>query len=424
MSNDVTTKKRSGIQETKNTENSTVNTKTEISLENANPNLEDFNWDAHEEDCPTRVKKVNQTISTPVNCKVYSKEPYAESLLNLMLGFEEKNDTKFEVKVGKTYTGSVYSVNAEWAIIDINYREMVYVDMSRETQEIKNQLVPGATIDVQLLKINDKAGKGFILGSVGAGIKTALFNEIMQSIDNNDAYAGKVIEMIPAGGYIVEINGVECFMPGSLAGINKLHDFESIIGTTMYVVPMSFSVKRGTIVVSHREYLKAMIPNEIEKLNENIEGEKTGMVTGTTKFGVFVEFNQCLTGMIHVNDLEAEFFKKHKAREIKAGDEINFYVKEIINENKIILSQVKTEPVVDPWKDIENTFKTPSEVQGTVKSVKDYGLFVEIKEGVTGLLHISEIENIIDIKTIKPGDAITVQVTRIESSTRKVFLKI
>jgi small subunit ribosomal protein S1 len=128
--------------------------------------------------------------------------------------------------------------------------------------------------------------------------------------------------------------------------------------------------------------------------------------------------------MIHVNDLEPEFFKKHKAREVKAGDEINFYVKEIINENKIILSQVKTEPVVDPWKDIENTFKTPSEVQGTVKSVKDYGLFVEIKEGVTGLLHISEIENIIDIKTIKPGDAITVQVTRIESSTRKVFLKI
>lgn len=424
MSNDVTTKKRSRIQQTKKNQSSTKKDSIKNSLVNVNPSLENFNWDKHEEDCPTRVKKINTTISTPHNCKVYSKENYAEDLLNLILGFEEKKSTRFDIKSGETYTGIVYSVDNKWAIIDINYREMVYVDMSKETKEIKNQLIPGTHIDVQLLKINNKNSKGFILGSVGAGIKTAFFNEIMESIDNNHAYLGKVLEMIPAGGYIVEINGIECFMPGSLAGINKLHDFESIVGDTMYVVPMNFSNKRGTIVVSHREYLKALIPNAIEDLNKNIEGEKTGMVTGTTKFGVFVEFNQCLTGMIHINDLEPEYFKKHKNREIKAGDEINFYIKEIINDNKIILSQVKTEPIVDPWQTIEETIKTPSEVQGTVKSIKDYGLFVDIKDGVTGLLHISEIEDVIDIKTIKPGDNITVQVTRIESSTRKVFLKI
>lgn len=415
MSEDVVTKKRNVVIET---------TTKEKDLGNVNPSLENFDWDEHESDCPTKSRKINKSIKAPQAWNVLSKEPYAQDFVDQIIEHERGTQIEWEVTSGKTYTGKVYSVTPEWATIDINYREMVYIDMTRESAEIKSTIIPGAEVDVQLLKTNNKAEKGYLLGSIGAGIKTALFNELMQSIEENSAYIGLVKEMIPAGGYIVEINGIECFMPGSLAGINKLHDFESIVGTTMYVVPMSFSIKRGTIVVSHREYLKALIPTAINKLNDNLEGIKKGMVTGTTKFGIFVEFNQCLTGMIHINDLTPEYIKKHKSREVKAGDPIEFYVKEVINERKITLSQVETEVKVDPWRDIDQRIKTPAEIQGTVKAVKDYGLFIDIEEGVTGLLHISEIENVIDINTIKSGDPITVQVTRIESATRKVFLKL
>ena len=392
----------------------------EKNLSNVNPALEDFNWEAYQSDCPTQYRKPNLNITSKEPCKVLAKEQYAQIFMDQIMEHEKGTPIKWHVEVGQTYTGIVYEVNERWALIDINYREMVYIDMSRETQEVKNTINVDSQVSVQLVKNN----KNFLLGSISAGIKKAFFNELIKSINENSAYVGLVKEMIPAGGYIVEIKGVECFMPGSLAGINKLHDFESIIGTYMYVVPMNYSTNRGTIVVSHREYLKALIPSKIDELKENIDGIKDGVVTGTTKFGVFVEFKECLTGMIHVNDLTTEMFNKHKNRNVNAGDAIQFYVKEIINDNKITLSQVESEPVKDPWADIEDRINTPCEIQGKIKSVKDYGLFVDIEDGVTGLLHISEIKDVVDISNIKPGDPITVQVTRIESATRKVFLKI
>ena len=110
-----------------------------------------------------------------------------------------------------------------------------------------------------------------MVGSVTAGLKTKVVREIVESInEGNTAYSGTVIKMIPGGGYIVQVQGVDCFMPGSLAGVNKLHDFESIIGTDMYVVPVSYSEEKGTVVVSHRAYLRALIPNKIKEIQEDI----------------------------------------------------------------------------------------------------------------------------------------------------------
>ena len=154
--------------------------------------------------------------------------------------------------------------------------------------------------------------------------------------------------MIENGGYVVNVQGINCFMPGSLAGINKLSDFGSIVGEEIYVVPVSFSADRGTIVVSHRKYLQALIPNAISALKESITEEKSGNVTGTAKYGVFVEFDKCLTGMIHNNDLDEETLQKFRAREIKPGDPINFKVKDIISNNKITLTQ-KDVVEVNPW---------------------------------------------------------------------------
>lgn len=421
MSNDVATKKSISLK----TEKVKAQEVQEVKTTNVNPPLEGFDWDAYASDCPSKNRKVNERINAPSGWRVFSKEPYAGELLDLMLEHENKKPSQFKINVGSTYSGVVHKASPEWSLIDINYREMIYVDMSKEDDAIKEQMKPGNAVDIQIVEDGTTNRRGFILGSVTAGIKTANFHEIMGTIEGGStAYIGKVGQTIPGGGYIVEVQGVECFMPGSLAGINKLPDFESIVGDELYVVPVSFSDRKGTIVVSHREYLKALIPGKINDLRENSEGQMDGKVTGTTKFGVFVEFNQCLTGMIHINDLTPEYVAKHKAREIAPGDDINFYVKEIINDNKIILSQVETEVKVDPWRDIDQRIKTPAEIQGTVKAVKDYGLFIDIEEGVTGLLHVSEIADVIDIKNIKPGDPITVQVTRIESATRKVFLKL
>jgi small subunit ribosomal protein S1 len=392
-------------------------------LENANVPLEEFDWDAHQASCPSRSRKINKGLKNTGNYNVYSHEPYAQDLLDLFNGYEEARPAQMQVEVGEIYSGTIYSINEEWVAVDIGYRENVYVNVLKEEISVRGLFVPDAEVKIQVLQMG--GGRGFVLGSISAGIKSAVVKEIMESIkDGATGYMGTVSQMIPGGGYIVTVQGVECFMPGSLAGINKLADFESIVGTNMYVVPVSFSEKRGTIVVSHREYLKAMIPSKIEALKENLTQDLAGKVTGSAKYGVFVEFDECLTGMIHVNDLTPELLKAHRAREIKPGDDIAFKIKEVVSNEKIILTQLDAKPVVDLWDGITDRIKTPSEIVGTVRAVKDYGIFVDIEKGVAGLLHISEIEDVIDLETIKPGDNITVQVTRIDADSRKIFLKI
>lgn len=392
-------------------------------LENANVPVEKFDWDAHEADCPSRSRKINKSLKNTGRFNVYSHEPYAQDFVDLLNGYEASKPAQMKIEVGEIYAGTIYSINQEWVSVDIGYRENVYVNVLKEEASVRELFVPDAEVKIQVTQMG--GGRGFVLGSISAGIKSAVVKEIMASIDEgNTGYMGKVSQMIPGGGYIVTVQGVDCFMPGSLAGINKLADFESIVGGNMYVVPVSFSEKRGTIVVSHREYLKAMIPSKIEALKENLTQDLTGKVTGSAKYGVFVEFDECLTGMIHVNDLTPELLKAHRAREIKPGDDIAFKIKEVVSNEKIILTQIDAKPVVDLWDGITDRIKTPSEIVGTVRAVKDYGVFVDIEKGVAGLLHISEIEDVIDLETIKPGDNITVQVTRIDPDSRKIFLKI
>ena len=378
-----------------------------------------FMWDAYEATCPSKTRKPNPHIKTRNGDKVYSREPYAQELYDKMEDLRASTPFIPLVSEGEIHTGSVYAVSKEWISVDIGYRELIYVKYEKESDFAK-ALMPG---DETSVLITSAKTNSHIVGSISGGVKQRVFIDLRDGVDAGDtAWVGVVKNMIENGGYIVEIQGVECFMPGSLAGINKLHDFSSVIGTEMYVVPVSFSAERGTIVVSHRKYLQALIPNEIQNVKDNQDAEYTGSVTGTAKYGVFVEFNQCLTGMIHVNDLDETTMLSFKSREIKPGDEIKFKVKDVISNTKITLTQ-KDNVVVNPWNDIATRYQIPSIVEATIKTKKEYGLFVNIEDGVTGLLHISELdENMMSI--FNPGDRITVQITRIEPETNKVFLKL
>jgi|TARA_B110000908_G_C10220945_1_gene435311 small subunit ribosomal protein S1 len=383
----------------------------------------EFDWDALEASCTSSRKRNAKRENGSL---VFCREPYAEEALKAYNGDFEDNNRVELVEVNSSYEGVVESINLEWCTINIGARDSVYVDMTKESEEYKDLLKVGEKLNVQIIESSGSKQGSYILGSVEAGFKRAVFDEILDSVENSKtAYNAIVRSLIPGGGYIVEIQGVECFMPGSLAGINKLHDFESILNTEMYVVPMNYSSDRGTIVVSHREYLKAMIPTKIDEIKEYDHGVVVrGCVTGSAKFGIFCEFNECLTGMIHVNDLDAETMKRHLNREVTPGEEIEFFIKKIISETKITLSQKPVEIVSDPWYNVSDKFKTPVEVTGKIRSVKEYGAFIDIGDGLVGLLHVSEFPTDFDLNDLNRGDDITVTVTRIDEETRKVFMEL
>ena len=378
----------------------------------------EFMWDAYEATCPSKLRKPNPHIKTKNGDKVYSRERYAQELYDLMESMDSGQTLLPLVTEGSIYDGKIYAVNSDFISVDVGYRELIYVKYEKETDLVKS-LLPG---DETSVLITSAKNNSHVLGSISGGVKHKVFLDLRNGVETEDtAWVGVVKNMIENGGYIVDVQGVECFMPGSLAGINKLHDFGSIIGTEMYVVPVSFSPERGTIVVSHRKYLQAMIPNEVQDIKDNMGVEYTGNVTGTAKYGVFVEFNKCLTGMIHVNDLDETTAALFKARDIKPGDEVMFKVKDVISNSKITLTQLDN-VVFNPWTDISTRYQIPCTVEATVKTKKEYGLFVNIEDGITGLLHISELdESLMDI--FNPGDKITVQITRIDEESKKVFLK-
>ena len=382
-----------------------------------------FDWEGYEATCPKILRKPNPHIKVKdPNHKVFCREPYAQEMYNKLIGHMEDNDIIGRIEQGSAYTGKVYSTSNNIATVDIGYRQLVFINLDKEDDNFKN-ITNGDEVEVTITSNPDDDSKN-LTGSISEGMRRKVFTEMHSAIEKQDsAWLGNVKKMMEDAGYMVSIKGIDCFMPGSLAGINKLHDFSTVLDKELYVVPVSYSKERGTIVVSHRAYLKTLIPEAINSIRENMDKDVKGTVTGSAKYGVFCEFHDCLTGMIHINDLNGDYLARHKNREISPGEEIIFKIKDIISNEKITLTQ-KDNIVVNPWNDIESKYKVPVEVEATVKSCKDYGLFIEIEPGVVGLLHVSEFENSEDIKNFSPKDILDVVITKIEPSTKKIFLKL
>jgi ribosomal protein S1 len=278
-----------------------------------------------------------------------------------------------------------------------------------ENKYLKNTNV-GDNIDILIINVNNDI---FMIEGSISGIYENAAHLSLKSLDENTVIMGTIKSMNPAG-YDVEIihDGITLagFMPNTLAGINKLYDPESIVGKTFEVMIESFSKEEGTYIVSRRKYLRTLISSAIQELD--YERVYTGHVTGTTQFGVFVEFNGCLTGMIHKANVLPDW--QERLSQIKPGFQIEFYVKEIIKD-KIILTQILRETLWD-------TIKNGQVIDGIVKETKQFGVLVSLDEETMGLIHTSEMEKI--NKKFVNGQDLKVKVLAVDRQNRKIFLTV
>lgn len=285
-------------------------------------------------------------------------------------------------------------------------KDDIYVEnRPSENKFLKNTEV-GDKLEVVITQINEDY---FLKGSVSQLYQSQAHDELLNL---DDLVVEIDIKGINPAGYDVDIihNSVTLpgFMPNTLAGINKLYDPESIIGEKMYVMVENYSKFEGTYIVSRRKYLKTLIP---EALDELIVGEVySGHVTGTTPFGVFVEFNDCLTGMIHKANIVEEY--RDRIQDIPAGTEIEFYVKEIIRK-KIILTQV--------WRDsLWDNISIGQTIKGTVKDNKSFGTLISLDAETMGLIHTSELDK--TTRKLSKGEDVNVKVLAVDRQNRKIFL--
>ena len=368
-------------------------------------------------DDPFDTKKIQ--VQVPEGTKLMANEAYAAdalSMYNLHDSTLQKTQL-IEDNIAYTTRGEVsfISKDRERALIDIQSKYTAYCTLSKEPDYIVEQLEVGMEIDIKI-KTNPKTGD--VIASISDAIKEVKLREIKEAIGNSTiGFTAKVKELIH-GGYWVDVAGIKCFMPGSLAGLNKLHNFEAILGKEIIVMPITFSKDKDTVVVSHREYLRTMIPSTIEKLSETIKESRVGFVTGTTKFGVFAEFDECLTGLIPKAELSEEYQKALDDRSIKPGDEITFWAKEVISDRKIILSQLG--PKIDLWDGVDEKYKPMMITEGKVTKITSYGAFVELEKGISGLIHKSKLKG----ADLSKGDTLNVKIGSVNVSDRKITMNI
>lgn len=307
--------------------------------------------------------------------------------------------------VRSTYIGMMSN---QFVFSVVGYKDDVRIENKPNEAKYLNSIEIGDEVDLLITEVVQSTY--FIKGSI-ASLYESIAHENMKSLEEGESVTAYIRALNPAG-YDVELtNGgvtLPAFMPNTLAGINKLYDPSSIIGDTFQVMVESFSEHEGTYIVSRRKYLQSLIPDEIGNLEFNTL--YSGRVTGTTPFGIFVEFNECLTGMIHKANVTEEW--QNRITEIKPGQEIEFYIKEIIKD-KIILTQVLRETLWD-------TIKNGQLIEGRVKDVKQFGTLVILDDETVGLIHTSEMEKL--GKKFTSGQDIRVKVLSVDRSSRKIFL--
>lgn len=322
----------------------------------------------------------------------------------------DNTDCSFELDTGDLVKGVINTINDTHVSVNINAREDVWIPIGDSPELSDTHL--GQEIDVKITQFTAKPKRNeySIMGSVKEFERDNTFIQLRDAVNKPISFTGTVTSTIKGIGYVVSINGFSCFLPGSQAAMNLLSNPESLIGKELQFFVVNAN---DSIVLSHKAYLRTKVNDEVKAIIIN-KHEYTGTVTGVVDFGVFVEFNGCLTGMIYVDALDTETRKEYDMGVLKSGDPITFRVKEVISERKIKLYQGDYQ---DPWDTVKTVYPVGKVVKGKIVKANTIGLTIRLANKLHGLLLLEEFSEDYTV-----GRYISVEVLAIIPHEHKIYL--
>lgn len=341
-----------------------------------------------------------------------------------MMGEIEKSMKK--LREGDIVKGKVISVTNDEVLVNIGYMSDGIIprnEVSNEEINLKEIIKPDDEIYVSIIKLND--GEGNVLLSKKNADVIKSWNNLEQTFKNRDIFNIKTKEVVK-GGIIGYISGIRCFIPASQLSMNYVEDLNLYNNKELEVKLIEFDKHKGKVVASAKEVqMEKREKQKQELLNSLQKGEKrTGKIVRLAKFGAFVELGG-VQGLIHLSDLSWKRVND-PSEVVSVGDTVEVYVLDFDKEKERIslgLKDIKS----DPWNEVLNKLKAGDIVQGTVVKFMDFGAFVEVLDGIEGLVHISEIS---DDRILKPsdvlkiGDTVKVKVLEISSENKRISLSI
>ncbi len=250
------------------------------------------------------------------------------------------------------------------------------------------------------------------------------WERLMEKYHNDEIIQGRITRRIK-GGFVVDLGGVDAFLPGSQVDVKPIRDFDAYVGKTLELKIVKVNEERKNIVVSRRVIIEKELESKRAEILATLEkGQvRRGVVKNITDFGVFIDLGG-VDGLLHITDLSWGRVN-HPSEVVKLDQEIDVMILDFDeNKKRISLGLKQLEP--HPWDNVEERYPVGSKVKGTVVSLTDYGAFVELERGIEGLIHVSEMSWSQHIKNpsqiLKVGDEVEAVVLSIEPEERKISL--
>ena len=347
--------------------------------------------------------------------KEYSTEEFEQFL-------EMYEPTLSDIEEGEIVEGKVMGVTKEDVIVDVGFKSEGIIPIAEFPEPINVKV--GDEIEVYLDAIEDQDGQ-LVLSKHKADFMR-VWDRVKEAHDKKELIDGKIIRRIK-GGMVVDLMGVDAFLPGSQIALRQVPDFDALLGQTMQFKVIKLNKARRNIVVSRRSVLEEERQKQKEKLLKEIEkGQvREGMVKNITDFGVFIDLGG-VDGLLHITDMSWGRIS-HPSELVALGDKINVKIIDFdTNSGRISLGLKQLTPY--PWENIEERFPVGKKIKGKVVSITDYGAFVELEKGVEGLIHISEMSWTQHIKhpskLMAIGDMVEAKVLSVDKENEKISLGI
>ena len=362
-----------------------------------NSPIEDFDWDSYENGQDVEGQSHDVLVKT-----------YEDSLNS--------------IKDKEVIDGTVISINKREVVVNIGYKSDGIIPMSefRYNPELKI----GDTVEVYIANQEDKKGQ-LILSHKKARMARS-WDRVNEALDNDEIIKG-YIKCRTKGGMIVDVFGIEAFLPGSQIDVKQIRDYDVFVGKTMEFKVVKINQEYKNVVVSH----KALIEAELEQQKKDIIAklEKGQVLEGTVKnitsYGVFIDLGG-VDGLIHITDLS--WGRVNDPNEVVQLDQkLNVVILDFDDEKKRIALGLK-QLLPHPWDALDANLKVGDKVKGKVVVMADYGAFVEIAPGVEGLIHVSEMSWSQHLRSaqefLKVGDEVEAVILTLDRNERKMSLGI
>ena len=374
----------------------------------------------------TKTENQQATVAAPANLETFDWNAFENDSAIYNASKEEiaaqYDQTLSKVQVGEVVEGTVIGLNKREVVVNIGYKSEGIIPISEF--RYNPELAVGEKVEVYVESAEDKKGQLVLSNKKARQLRS--WDRVNEALDKDEVIKG-YIKCRTKGGMIVDVFGIEAFLPGSQIDVKPIRDYDIYVGKTMEFKVVKINQEFRNVVVSHKALIEAELEAQKKEIMSKLEKGQIleGTVKNITSYGVFIDLGG-VDGLIHITDLSWGRVK-HPEEIVKLDQKLNVVILDFDDAKKRIALGLK-QLTPHPWDALDPNLKVGDKVKGRVVVMADYGAFVEITPGVEGLIHVSEMSWSQHLRSaqefMKVGDEVEAVILTLDHEERKMSLGI